>query len=217
MVTKNKIMFNFKKGIITLVFNIWIFTAFSQQIQLGFNAGGNYSIFPLPEYNKYDGLSLGYTVGLSGQLRLKDHFFLSPEINFDYRVYRVKSSYHDAVSNSDERTSLLQIATPLKYAFGSKKTFYGYAGPYLAYSLISCSHYTVNESYRKVDFNDFCARYQFGYLIGLGYTHQLSGKINMFLDANYSESLFFFGEGEKEGRNSSKAIRLRTGLLFTIR
>jgi len=214
---KRKKMFNLTKWILTVVFAFGFFTVFSQQIQLGFNAGGNYSLFPLPEYNKYDGPSLGYTVGLSGQLRLKDHFFLSPEINFDYRVYRVKSSYLDAVSNSDERTSLLQIATPLKYAIGSKKAFYGYAGPYLAYSLISYSHWTVNESYRKIDFNDIYARYQFGYLIGLGYTNKLSGNLNLFLDANYSESLFFFGEGEKDDRNSSKAIRLRTGLLYTIR
>lgn len=210
-------MFNFKKGIISVVFIIWIFPAFSQQIQLGFNAGGNYSLFPLPEYNKYDGLSLGYTVGLSGQLRLKDHFFLSPEINFDYRVYRVKSTYLDAVSSSDERTSLLQISSPLKYTIGSKNVFYGYAGPYLAYSLISYSHWTFNELNKKINFNDIYARYQFGYLIGLGFTHQLSGKINLFLDANYSGSLFFFGKGEKGNRNSSKAIRLRLGLLYTLR
>jgi len=210
-------MFNFKKCVLTVVFVMGFVIAFSQQIQFGFNAGGNYSLFSLPEYNKYDGPSLGYTVGMSGQLRLMDHFFLSPEINFDYRVYRVKSSYLDAVSNSDERTSFLQIATPLKYTIGSKKAFYGYAGPYLAYSLISYSHWTVNELNKKIDFNDIYARYQFGYLIGLGYTHQLSGKVNLFLDANYSGSLFFFGEGEKDDRNSSKAIRLRTGLLFTIR
>jgi len=204
-----------KKAVLILILitsSLWVS---AQKIQLGPNIGGNYAIFPVGIGVEYDGASLGYNFGLSGQIHLKNKFYLSPEINFEHKVYRSKIG--DSFK-AIQRGSSVIISTPAKYVLGKDKNFYFYVGPYIAYLLkYDYTLYFVNNENYYQNLTHKFQRYELGFLVGLGYSRPITDKMTLFIDANYSESLYHFGSAEYKGNSKLRAIRLRLGCLFTIK
>ena len=210
-----------KLAILILILLSGTVALWSQDIQFGPTFGTNYSYFSFGDDPHGNEPVLGYNIGLQGDFYLKNHFYLSTGLNFEFRTYHKPvfgSVPDDGSINDTEWISLMTIALPLKYKFGKNEQFYLYTGPYLGYVLNRENTLRIdNQEIWHKDITDTFYRYQFGLLVGIGYCVAIANNISMVFDADYSESLIRFGKAEYKESWKGREIRSRIGILFTIK
>ncbi len=206
-----------RKLIIIYVLLLSTTEIWSQKIQLGATIGSNYTFFEdwIPISND-NGSIIGFNGGVIGQIHLMKSFYLFSEINYEYGSYRT-SHYVYKGTETDETISTVSITLPIKYYLGKQKHFYFYFGPYYSF-IINMKRkmlFRNTGDTQIIDQTDLFQRSELGLLAGLGYNIKLKEKLNLFIESNYCESLFYFGESEYELRKH-RVVRVKIGLFYTI-
>ncbi len=181
----------------------------SQNIKIGPCFGGNYSLYDYNDWKFYN-VPIGFNIGVISDIPIGKSFSFSPEINFEQR--NTSSKNEELNLYSSQKYSFISVNAPVKYYIGGNKQFFGYIGPYYSYLL----KWEWNLDGTIIDLTKSAMRNTVGFIVGAGFLQPLTNNIDLMIDANYGQSLFFIGNSENEDEGVYKAVRLNIGVLFTI-
>ena len=199
-----------KKLLVIFVILIMVFEVKSQNIKIGPCIGGNYSIYNYGDLSKYYKAPIGFNVGIVSDIPISKSFSFSPELNYEQK--NTSCELTETTSISKQKYSFINLVTPIKYYFGGNKQFYGYIGTY--YSYLLKWELDINENCQ--DLTKDAKRSIIGFNVGAGFIQQISRRVDLMIDCNYGESIFFIGESDLDDEGKYKSVRLNVGILFEL-
>lgn len=158
------------------VFSTTVFAQGKDDVEFGFNIGGNLSNITQSDYTY--SYAIGFNAGVSMEYYFSSSWGIKSKLMYDQLgwnddvIYDVET---DRYVSTNFRLNYLTIPVMADYHFGNKKEFYFNVGPYVGILL------DAHDTRYDTDVKEFFNTTDFGLMLGVGYTTLLSEKVKFFV------------------------------------
>lgn len=194
----------------------------SQDKSIGGKFGANLSSFY--DKNVIYSYIFGYNLGLTGSLKITNHFYLQPEVLYDQKG---GSRNIKATSTWDQeyikKLNYLTFPILAKFTIGKNELFYLNTGPFVSYLLKATSKMIVTNSNtgevlsdKKTNSTSQHSKFDFGLGAGLGLSIDINKQILLIIETRYNLSFIPILQNEQSPKLENQNFNLSCGLLFNL-
>jgi opacity protein-like surface antigen len=166
-------------------------------------------------------MSLGFSVGFNYQYMINSYFSIKSGITYDKKGTVAEIEMRDIDGNligtTDFKMNYNYLVIPVLASITDKKDhFYISSGPYIGYliSLIN-KHGSVGDFPEdKSNNTEGAERIDFGWIFGIGYNFNVSGRVK--IDLGMREDLGLVNLADGENKIKTNSLGFRVGLKYNI-